>query len=120
MRDCGSISYKTVKDHKVGQMAVHLMANSKKGRKMEKESINGMMAAIIQENGLIIRLMDMVSIIGETEKYMKVNGSKGKCMEKANIFGRMEGDIRETIRMIESMAKVYTIGQTGEYLREHG
>lgn len=64
MKGIGSTICKTDKEFRRGLTAVSMRENTKMEKNMEKESICGQMAATLLAIGMIIKFMDMASIVG--------------------------------------------------------
>ena len=76
-----------------------------------KENLIMLMVMYTQENGLIIRLTDLVLIFIRTAHNIKVCGSMIYNMEQVMKNGQMEVLIMEIITKVKNMEEEFTNGQ---------
>ena len=120
IQEAGEMIYSTEWGYKIGLIIRHTKGCILQVKSMEKEPINGVMAANTQATGRIIRLAVRVFIDGSTEGDMRVNGKIITCKAMECILGKMEGVIKANIKRIKSMGTESTPGPTVEDMKGGG
>ena len=87
---------------------------------MDRGIMYGLIRVNMLEIGTIIKLKDMVHIVGRMGGSMKGIGKVRKCMGKGYIRGRMEEGMKEIIFRIRNMGLEFILGLMVDLIMECG
>lgn len=120
MKAIGSTTNSMVRAKKRGLTGLFSWEHTSKATKMVKDSLSGLMEALITVISITTTSMERALIPGPTKGSTPVSGRKTKCTEKECTLGPMAGNTRANTKMISRKAKVVSNGKMDVFTRAAG